>query len=164
MKQLHLIVGLVAVVTFLRTGVFMRLHQPSLGEMDGGTRMLYRSRHVYLLLAGLLNLALGTYCRASERTWRRRLQSIGSCLILAAPPLLLAAFVRGPHGPDPAQPFTSPAIIGLLAGTLLHAVGGGRSEAAGGVTLFYDPKIPGRRIVEDDERYRSSAGFRSLTE
>jgi hypothetical protein len=95
-----------------------------MGEMDGGTRMLYRSRHIYLLLAGLLNLALGTYYRASGRTWRRRFQSVGSCLILAALPLLLAAFVREPHRSDLSLAFTRPAIIGMLLGTLLHAFAG----------------------------------------
>jgi hypothetical protein len=123
MKRLHSVIGLLGIVAFLGTGVFMRLHQPGMVEMDGGTRMIYRSRHVYLLLSGLLNLSLGTYCRASGRTWRRRLQSIGSCLILAAPPLLLAAFVREPHRSDLIRPFSNPAIAGMLAGTLLHAAG-----------------------------------------
>jgi hypothetical protein len=121
MKRLHLVIGLVGFVAFLGTGASMRLHQPGMGELDGGTRMLYRSRRSYLLLSGLLNLALGTYCRASGR---RRFQSIGSWLILAAPPLLLAAFVREPHRSDLGLPFTRPAIIGMLVGTLLHAVGG----------------------------------------
>ena len=124
MKRLHAVIGLVGVIAFVGTGAAMRLHRPGMGEVDGGTRMLYRSRHVYLLLSGLLNLALGTYYRASGRPWRRRLQSIGSCLILAAPPLLLAAFVREPHGSDLSLPFTRPAIIGMLAGTLLHAFAG----------------------------------------
>jgi hypothetical protein len=126
MKQLHLVIGVIGIVAFLGTGISMRLHQPGLEEMDGGTRMLYRSRHIYLLLSSLLNLALGIYYRASGRTWRRLLQSLGSCLIVAAPPLLLAAFVREPHGSDLSQPltFTPPAIVGVLAGTLLHAVGG----------------------------------------
>jgi hypothetical protein len=31
--------------------------------LDGGTRMHCRSRHIYLLLASLLNLGLGTYLR-----------------------------------------------------------------------------------------------------
>jgi hypothetical protein len=124
MKRLHLVIGLIGIVAFLGTGVSMRLHQPGLGEMDGVTRMLYRSRHIYLLLSSLLNLALGTYYQASGRTWRRLFQSLGSCLILAAPPLLLAAFVREPHGSDLNPTFTSPTIIGVLVGMLLHAVGG----------------------------------------
>jgi hypothetical protein len=121
---LHLFVGVLGVVAFLGTGVFMRLHQPRRVEMDGGTRMLYRFRHIYLLLSSLLNLAVGTYSRPSARTWRRRFQSLGSCPILAAPPVLLAAFVREPHGADLSLPLTQPAIVGVLVGKLLYAVGG----------------------------------------
>jgi hypothetical protein len=127
-KRLHLVIGLIGIVAFLGTGVSMRLRQPSMREMDDGARMIYRSRHIYLLLSGLLNLALGTYCQASGRTWRRRFQSIGSCLILAAPPLLLAAFVGEPHRSDLSLPFTRPAIIGVLVGTLLHTVGGAGAD------------------------------------
>jgi hypothetical protein len=127
-KRLHLVIGLIGIVAFLGTGVSMRLRQPNMLELDGGARMLYRSRHIYLLLSGLLNVALGTYYGSSGRTWRRRFQSIGSCLILTAPPLLLAAFVVEPHRSGLSLPFTRPAIIGVLVGTLLHSVGGADSD------------------------------------
>jgi hypothetical protein len=136
MRRLHLAIGLAGLVAFLATGAFMRLHHPALVEIDGGTRMLYRSRHVYLLLSGLLNLALGTYSRLSERTWRRGFQSVGSCLVLAAPPLLLAAFVREPRRSDPGLPYTAPAIVALSLGTLLHAVGGAGPGATGRVAVL----------------------------
>ena len=59
MKRLHLIIGLTVVVIFLLTGQYMEyVHNRLLLD---GTRMLYRSRHIYLLLAGLLNLILGIY-------------------------------------------------------------------------------------------------------
>ncbi len=124
MKRLHTVVGLIGIVAFLGTGAYMRLHNPHMGELDGGTRMLLRSRHIYLLLASLLNLGLGTYRRPSRRSWGRALQCAGSWPIVAAPPLLVVAFFREAHLADLGRPFTNPAIVGLFVGMLCHAVGG----------------------------------------
>jgi hypothetical protein len=129
MKAAHRIVGLVGVATFLATGAYMRRYYPGMDGLDGGTRMLFRSRHIYLLLASLLNLGLGTYYRPFAGMWRRLSQVAGSCLILAAPPLLAAAFFREAPRSDLDRPFTNPAIFGLFVGTLGHALGGaGRSD------------------------------------
>ena len=120
MKRLHLIVGLTVVVVFLLTGQYMEyVHNRLLAD---GTRMLYRSRHIYLLLSGLLNLILGIYFVPLPRGWRRTIQIVGTILIVLSPGLLLAGFFSEPHrGPDQTR-VAALGIFSIAIGTVLHAL------------------------------------------
>jgi choline-glycine betaine transporter len=121
-RRLHLWVGVATLVAFVGTGAYMRIGLDGLHEMEPGARMLYRSRHIYLLAAGLLHIALGTYLSRAERSWRSGLQLAGSALLLVAPVLLFWAFVREP----PAMNLNGTAghfgVYALAAGTLAHAL------------------------------------------
>ena len=121
MRRLHNVIGILGVVAFLATGFYMRFYPSGMASLGSGTRMVFRSRHIYLLLASLLNLGVGAYIRTSSTVWRRTAQRIGSFLILTAPPLLLAAFFLEPSRTEPGGPFTQTAVIGLFAGTMCHA-------------------------------------------
>ena len=126
MKRFHIIFGFIVVVVFLLTGQYMEyVHNRILPD---GTRVLYRSRHIYILLAGLLNLAIGTYYSQRPKGWRRTLQSIGSLLLILAPFLLLAGFFYEPtRGPEQ----TTIAPLGIFAvaiGTVLHFISGSRQK------------------------------------
>ena len=55
----HRLLGLGTIGLFLVTGVLMRRQHLHLLPPDSGLRVLFRSRHVYLLFSGLVNLALG---------------------------------------------------------------------------------------------------------
>jgi hypothetical protein len=126
MRRLHTIVGIAGAIAFLATGLYMRRYPSGMASLDGGTRMLFRSRHIYLLLASLLNLGLGTYLHPSPRLSRRSAQVLASLPILTAPPLLLAAFFVEPSRPESGGPLTMSAVIGLLAGTIGHALAADR--------------------------------------
>jgi len=123
MKRFHLIFGIVVVVVFLLTGQYMEYvdnrHLPDV------TRMLYRSRHIYLLLTGLVNLVIGTYFVPRPRGWRRTLQIAGSLLIVLSTGLLLVGFFTEPRrGPD--QTMLAPlGIYAVALGTLLHVLSAG---------------------------------------
>lgn len=94
MKRLHLVLGIVLVVLFLLTGQYMEYVQnPTLPD---GPRVLYRSRHIYILMNALINISLGLYLQYPEELWRRRVRIIGSTLILLAPLFLLAGFFYEP--------------------------------------------------------------------
>jgi hypothetical protein len=59
-------------------------------ELDGVTRMVFRSRFLLLLMAAVANLALSSVQPA------RLIQRVASALILAAPFPLIAAFFIDP--------------------------------------------------------------------
>ena len=131
MKRIHLIAGLVVVATFLLTGQYLRHCFPSkesLRELTDGVRLLFRSRHIYILCAGLLNLALGLYFENRTARWRRAVQFAGSALLLVAPVLLFAAFVVEPARSDLDTPLSHFGLYALFGGTMLHAVSGIRGR------------------------------------
>jgi hypothetical protein len=128
MKLLHLVAGAVALVAFILTGQYMEHLRLDSGATADGARMMFRSRHIYLLLAGLVNLGLGAYLVPRAGCWRRALQATGSAFVVVAPALLLAAFFSEPGAPDLPRHFTLPAVILLSAGTLCHALGGESKE------------------------------------
>ena len=47
-----------------------------------GPRLLYRTRHIFILLSGLTNLGIAAYFTYREQFWPRVFQLIGSGLIL----------------------------------------------------------------------------------
>ncbi len=128
MKMLHLITGSAIVFIFLLTGQYMDFHTPKMDELNDGTRMMLRSRHIYILLAGLLNLGLGSYFIYREQSWRRILQVIGSVLIIAAPFVLLVAFFHEPKLAGLPASLTLTAVIALLTGTIFHSLSGMRQS------------------------------------
>jgi len=127
MKLLHLCVGAFVLVAFLLTGQYMDYLDVRSGALGETARVMFRSRHIYLLLAGLVNLGVGSYFGYRVRGWRRGLQLAGSVLLLVAPLLMLAAFFTEPGVPGLQRHFTLPAVSVLAAGTLLHAVSGLRA-------------------------------------
>ena len=85
-------------------------------------RMLYRSAHIYLLFAALLNLLLGLYGDDHPRGWRRGITKLGSVLILIAPVMILIGFDREASRTDFERPFVGFAIYFCFAGVLIHAI------------------------------------------
>jgi hypothetical protein len=128
-KRLHQITGLLVVIIFLLTGQYMDLYYRHMEGVDDGMRMMFRSRHIYLLLAGLLNIGIGSYFSYRAEQWRKALQLAGSVLVLVAPFVLLLAFFREPTLANLQRPFTLPAIVALLTGTLLHLLSGLRQKS-----------------------------------
>jgi hypothetical protein len=128
MKLLHTIVGITVVVIFLLTGQYLDFYYPHMEGVGDGMRMLFRSRHIYILLAGLINIGIGTYFSYQQKRWRQIMQLTGSTLLLIAPFLLLAAFFYEPPRANLQRTFTLPAIVALLAGTLLHLLSGARQS------------------------------------
>ena len=127
MKRIHFVFGLVLVLVFLLTGQYMEyVHNRTLPD---GVRVLYRSRHIYLLLNALINITLGLYVQYGSSGWRRSLQIIGSVLILIAPAFLLAGFFyEPPRGAN--QTIIAPyGIFATAIGILLHLVSAIRRRA-----------------------------------
>ena len=125
MRRLHLAVGILAVIAFLATGQFMRRHAPPMAALEDGLRMMYRSRHIYLLGSGLVNLMLGLYLHARVAGWRKITQAAGSILLLASPILLLMAFINEPGLGVRADLWQgSFGLFALFGGSMLHSIAG----------------------------------------
>ncbi len=84
--------GILMVVIFVITGQIMDKSYDHLEGMEGGLRMFFRSRHIYILLVALINLGIGTYISLHTKRWRMILQVIGSTMIFVASVVFVAAF------------------------------------------------------------------------
>jgi hypothetical protein len=124
MKTLHRISGALFILAFLLTGQFMEYYD--VGEMDDGARMMFRSRHIYLLLAGLINLGIGVYFTYWREPWRKSLQLVGSVLLIIAPLMMIGAFFYEPMLEGMPRTLTLPALVALIIGVLFHLFSGMR--------------------------------------
>jgi hypothetical protein len=120
---MHRAVGAAAIAAFIATGVYLKLRGADLFEPDRMIRFVYRANHVYILLAGLVNVALGAYVRLHAKRWRRNLQVAGSVLLLLAPVLLVLAFVYEAGHASPQRPLTSAGVVLVFLGVLGHVPG-----------------------------------------
>jgi hypothetical protein len=127
MKKLHLIVGVLTLIMFIITGQYLSRAYPNMVGVDDGLRMLLRSRHLYIMLAGAVNAALGLYLSRQARGWRLVVQRLGSALLLVAPVLLIVAFfTEAPRGNMNAKlaPF---GLYSVFGGIVLHLISGARA-------------------------------------
>lgn len=123
MRRVHLIIGVLGVIAFLLTGQAMKHHHPRMDQVPAEVRLMFLSRHIYLLGASLVNVALGLYLHMHPRRWRRVLQGIGSLLIVLAPVSLLMAFLSEPGLGIAGRSWRSYfALLGLFAGVMTHIV------------------------------------------
>lgn len=121
-SRAHWMVGLLALIVFPLTGQYMR-HVAAVPHLDSVPRLVFRSRHLLILVAAVANLAL------SNSQPFHRAQRAASVLILVAPFFLVAAFFI-----DPARGLHSSTIFRLgmyslwIAGVLLAIVNRPRTE------------------------------------
>jgi hypothetical protein len=102
------------VIVFLITGQFMSHHTPPMVTLSDSARLMFRSRHIYILAGGLVNLVLGVYLQRQVGGWRRVVQTAGSALLIASPALLVVAFIVEPArlpGGDTMEPRRSLRVI-----------------------------------------------------
>jgi hypothetical protein len=126
-RRFHAVLGAVLLVTFLLTGQYMDKIHAHLDAMADGPRLLYRSRHIYVLMSALLNVALAAYLSPSSNQRARRLQLAGSTLVTAASmAMVVAFFYDAPHANFEHLNlwWSRGAIYGLVVGVLCHAAAG----------------------------------------
>ena len=113
--RLHWIVGLVTLIIFLLTGAYMR-HVADVPELHNVPRLLFRSRHLFLLLTAVANLALAK----SQQVGRA--QQLASALVLVSPVLLLGTFFVDPQRGMHSSPIFRLAMYGLFVAGVLLAI------------------------------------------
>src|SRR5262249_36018740 len=95
-------------------------------------RLMYISRHIYLLGAALVNLMTGLYLQMARSGWQRRAQLLGSGLLLFSPVALTLAFcVEPPLGLSGRSWMSRQGLFTLLGGVLLHALSHIKTEPSG---------------------------------
>jgi len=123
LRRAHLIVGVLGVIAFVITGQVMARHIPNVHTLSSEVRMMYVSRHIYLLGAALVNLVLGLYLQLKPPGWRRILQEIGSLLMILSAVALLMAFIAEPTLGMAGRSWRSFfGVIALFAGVMTHLV------------------------------------------
>ena len=112
----HWWVGTITLVLFLLSGAYMRwiVHVPELQDI---TRAVYRSRHLFVLLAALANLALSAGPQPL-----RRVQRVISTLVMLAPVLLLTAFLVEPEQGIVAAPWSQLGLYLLFGASALLVI------------------------------------------
>lgn len=117
----HYIVGFTFLVLFLATGGYLYSSFPEIYGENEAMRFMYRSNHIYILMAALINLGLGSYCRYSNNFKIKLVQQCGSILVFSAPFILFTAFFIEPKGMLVDRPITFWGILALLIGVVVHA-------------------------------------------
>jgi hypothetical protein len=117
----HLVVGLAGLVGFLATGQYMDRVHDHLRGMDDARRLLFRTTHIYLLFAALVNLALGLYL-GPVVGWRSWVRHTGSVLVLITPFLAATAFFTEPWLSGLERNYSRGTAYACLAGMLLHVI------------------------------------------
>jgi hypothetical protein len=128
MKKLHLIFGIFALAVFLLTGQFMHRYYNHMVGVETGVRLLYRTRHIFILLAALLNLGIGIYFNLHHQTWRKILQYLGSALIVTGSVLFMAGFFYEPKLENLYTPLSHWGTYTIVAGTLFHLFSSARQK------------------------------------
>lgn len=121
LRTAHLVIGAITVGAFLVTGLVMYGHEPPLSTQGWDERLLFRSRHIYILAAGLVNLSLGIRYALPEGAARRGAAMAGSLLALASCVLLFFAFFAEPMARRPPGPFSMLGLYALFGGVVLNA-------------------------------------------
>lgn len=124
MKKVHLIFGVCVVIAFLLTGQYMDKYYNHMVGVADAPRLLYRTRHIFILLAGLLNLMIGTYFTLRIEIWRRAIQLLGSLLIFGASFLFVVAFFYEPNLSNLRTPLSHWGMYAIAAGVVLHLASG----------------------------------------
>jgi len=92
-----------------------------MGALSDSIRLMFRSRHIYILASGVVNLMVGLYMRRQAMGWRGIVQMIGSGFLLASPILLILAFSVEPQRGFRAETWWSHAgLYALFAGCMGH--------------------------------------------
>ena len=124
MRLFHLTFGVVLVLIFLLTGQYMDVYLNHMVGVPDGLRLLYRTRHIFILFSGLLNLGLAAYLVARPHGWQRIVQWLGSILIVGASLLFVPAFFYDSTRGDLRAPLSHWAVYAISIGTLSHLFSG----------------------------------------
>lgn len=111
-------------VVFLLTGQYMDKVHNHLEGVEDGVRLLYRTRHIFILMASLIHIGIGLYYETRIEQWRRWIQKAGSSLLTLGALLLVIAFMNEPRTRNLETPYTHWGMYLITFGVTLHWLSG----------------------------------------
>ena len=111
-------------IVFLLTGQYMDKAHNHLEGIEDGVRLLYRTRHIFILMASLIHIEIGLYYEMRMGQWQRRIQAAGSSLLVIGTLLLVVAFINEPRNRDMETPYTHWGMYVILLGVISHWLSG----------------------------------------
>ena len=120
---IHLWVGLSTIVFFFVTGQLMDHWNMDQMSIESALRQLYRSRHIYLLFGGLVNLAVSMRFVLPVSGEGCRVAVLGSLLMLVSPAFLAAAFFVEPPRLGHTTILTIVGVFASYLGLLFYCLG-----------------------------------------
>ena len=128
--KIHFYLGILIVIVFLLTGQYMDHNYDHLRDMEPMNRALFRAGHLYILLFGLINIALGAYHKMRVNGLFRLVQILGSLLIFTATFLVVYGFFTELPTDQIERPLTRYSLYLILAGVVLHGLASLKKQAS----------------------------------
>lgn len=119
---LHFVIGLVFLILFLLSGVYMSQNFPELYSGREEIRMMYRATHIYILMSALLNLITGSYLLNLKNPNFVKIRVVASGLIYITPVLFSIAYIYEPPAYLIDRPITFWTVLCLFSGVMLHSL------------------------------------------
>ncbi|WP_298902864.1 hypothetical protein [uncultured Psychroserpens sp.] len=120
--KFHLFFGIAIVITFILTGQYMHHRYDHLKDMELMNRALFRAGHLYILLFGLINVALGAYFNPIKHHLLNKIQWLGSVSIIIASCLVIYAFFTELPTDDIERPLTRLSLYVVFFGVTIHGL------------------------------------------
>ncbi len=124
LQRLHLFFGIALVILFLLTGQYMHHQYDHLNGLEGMSRALFRAGHIYILLFGLIHIALGSGGQDSFHPWILRFRYAGTIAIFLASGLIIFSFFTELPATHIERPSARLALYLVLFGVSLYGTAG----------------------------------------
>ncbi len=115
-RNCHLLIGGLGLVLFLLQGQYMA-RVLGVAELPDAARMMYRSAHIYLLLACLANVCAGYFMTPALTL--THLQRLISVLLLLSPGLMIWSFFTESTGGTLDRPVASTGLYSLFGAAVI---------------------------------------------
>ncbi len=119
LKLPHALVGVLTLMLFLLTGLFLSVRFPDAYAQNIAVRYQFRANHIYVLMSGLLNLMAGALRPPRRGRPQGVLEACGGIGLLAAPAVFVAAFFVEPPRGVSFRPLTLSGVVLALVSVLL---------------------------------------------
>lgn len=129
MRRAHLISGIAMVAAFIASGAYLRWGV-DLGAVGPEPRLVFISRHIYLMGPALVHLILAIYLRPVAGI-NVRLQGAGTIFLAISSALLVTAFVIEAMRGRGRTELSSLGIFVFWAGAMLHVLAPGVARLRG---------------------------------